>query len=273
MGFALPDPSYASGSGSVPGEASSPGAEVIVGRVRHKRLSPTTHEFCYPMFMLRLPMTQQPPGVPGLSRGRFGWVSFDERDHGARDGSSSLQWLRQTLSRHGIETVGDVDLVCFPRMLGYAFKPVSFWICRDAEGAVRAVVAEVHNTFGEAHSYVLCNADGRPIDSDQTLTAAKAFHVSPFLEIAGVYCFRFDFGPGRFVAHIDYFDASGAVLETSVAGRSRPLTRMSLLRASIRFPLQALATALRIHWHALLLWRKRVPYHAKPATLEHGATQ
>ena len=248
-------------------------AEIIVGRVSHKRLSPRTHEFRYPMFMLRLPMTRLAQIEPRISRRRFAWVSFDERDHGARDGSSSLAWVRQALLRHGADAGGDVELVCFPRMLGYAFKPVSFWICRDFEGGVRAVIAEVQNTFGEAHSYVLRNADGRSIDSGQTLTASKAFHVSPFLEVAGSYRFRFDFGPTRFAAHIDFFDGSGPVLETSVAGRTEPLTRASLLRAAIRFPLQALATTLRIHWHAFLLWRKRVPFHTKPDPLEHGASQ
>jgi DUF1365 family protein len=178
-------------------------SSLVVGRIRHRRMSPASHAFSVPAFMLRLPMTNA-AALRTLKRGW--WIRFDERDHGRRDGSSSLQWVRDELSSRGIVADGEIELVCFPRMLGYAFKPVSFWICGDAAGATRAIVAEVRNTFGQTHNYVLCNSDGSPVRSGQTLTAAKAFHVSPFLEVTGRYRFRFDLGPERFAAHIDYED-------------------------------------------------------------------
>ena len=239
--------------------------QLIRGDVIHYRLRPAEHRLSYPVFLLCLPLSQL-PRLPrlGLPVNRFGWVSFDERDHGARDGAPLQPWIRGILERHQIPADGEIELICFPRMLGYAFKPVSFWLCHDAAGSVRAVLAEVHNTFGEAHNYLLANDDRSPLRSGQTLSAAKVFHVSPFLEVKGGYQFRFHFGPGRWLARIDYADESGVVLTTSIAGDCAALTKSSLRRAALRFPLQALGTIARIHWHALQLWWKSVPFFSKP---------
>ena len=239
--------------------------QLIRGDVMHHRSRPAEHRLSYPVFFLRLPLSQlaRLPAL-GLPVNRFGWVSFDERDHGTRGGAPLLSWIRGILDRHDVRADGEIELICFPRMLGYAFKPVSFWVCHDAVGAVRAVVAEVHNTFGEAHNYVLANADRSPLRSGQTLSARKVFHVSPFLEVKGAYEFRFHFGPDRWLARIDFADETGTVLTTSVAGECVALTRPSLRRAALRFPLQAAATIARIHWNALLLWWKSVPFFSKP---------
>lgn len=241
-------------------------AALIRGEVIHHRRTPASHRLSYPACLLRLPLSRlHELPAHGLPVNRFGWMTFDERDHGRRDGWPLEVWMRALLRRHRVSADGEIELVCFPRMFGYAFKPVSFWLCRDAAGAVRAVLAEVHNTFGEAHNYLLCNDDRSPLRNGQSLTAQKTFHVSPFLEVAGRYAFRFDFGPGRFLARIDYTDAVGAtVLTTSVSGDCEPLTRAALRRARLHFPLQAIAVVLQIHWNALLLWCKSVPFHSKP---------
>jgi DUF1365 family protein len=240
--------------------------ELIFGEVIHHRRRPAEHRLAYPVFCLRIPLSAI-PALPrlGIPVNRFGWVTFAERDHGARDGSPLDAWVRTILAHHGVLADGEIALVCFPRMLGYAFKPVSFWVCHDLDGAVRAVLAEVHNTFGEAHNYLLANDDRSPLKSGRPLTAAKAFHVSPFLEVKGGYTFRFHFGPGRWLARIDYADDSGAVLTTSIGGRAEAITRSTLRRARWLFPLQAIATIARIHWHAARLWLKSVPWFTKPA--------
>lgn len=239
--------------------------QLVIGEVIHHRMRPAEHRLSVPVFFLRLPVS----GIADLPRhglpvNRFGWVAFDERDHGTRDGAPIAPWIREILARNQVDADGEIELICFPRMLGYAFKPVSFWICRDAAGAVRAVLAEVHNTFGEAHNYLLVNDDGTALRNGQTLAADKVFHVSPFLEVKGGYTFRFHFGPDRFMARIEYADEFGTLLTTSMAGDCVPLTRASLRRAALKFPLQALATVARIHWHALRLWFKSVPYFSKP---------
>jgi DUF1365 family protein len=125
---------------------------VILGEVMHRRSRPTHHAFTYPAFCLRLPLSRLPAlGAGGIRHNRRGLVSFHERDHGPRDGSSLETWIRDLLRREGIAAEGEVVLHAFPRILGYVFNPVSFWVCHDREGGVRAVLAEVEKTIGERH--------------------------------------------------------------------------------------------------------------------------
>jgi DUF1365 family protein len=129
------------------------------------------HAFGYPAFMLRLPLSglHALPGA-GLPLGRRGAVSFDPADHG--DGTGALrEWLAALLHAHGVVADGEAVLYAFPRMLGHAFKPVSFYACHDPGGGLRAVVAEVNNTFGERHHYVLHDAAGAALRDGATLVA------------------------------------------------------------------------------------------------------
>ncbi|MDX1434395.1 MAG: DUF1365 family protein, partial [Gammaproteobacteria bacterium] len=144
-------------------------------------------------------------------------------------------WIRALLAREGLAAaVGEVWLQCFPRLLGYVFTPVSFWFCEDRAGATRAILAEVNNTFGERHAYLLAHADGRPIRDGDALGARKLFHVSPFFPVAGEYRFRFRAANGRRIARIDYADAAGPLLLTSLSGRAQPLTSGALAAALAR---------------------------------------
>jgi DUF1365 family protein len=241
---------------------------VIVGRVVHHRRRPVEHRFAYPALCLRIPLSQL-ASLParGVPLRAFGWLTFSPEDHGPRDGTSGIAWIRAMLREHGIEAGGETELIAFPRTLGWGFKPVSFWVCRAADGSVRAVLAEVRNTFGERHNYLLAHPDGRAIADGEPLFAAKRFHVSPFLEVEGAYRFRFRFGR-RWRASIEYRVGGETVLATSIAGRSLPLDRSTLSRLRWRFPLHALAVVARIHWQALRLWLKRVPHFVKPTA--HG---
>lgn len=242
---------------------------VVEGSVMHRRERPARNAFAYPAFCLRIPLS----AIGGLSTlgiayNRPGLVSFHDRDHGPRDGSALLPWIRALLAGERIAADGEVELYAFPRMLGYAFKPVSFWVCRDRGGAVRAVLAEVTNTFGESHNYLVAHADGRPIAAGATLRARKVFHVSPFCEVRGHYAFRFHFDGGRWLARIDYFDADdapGPLLATSISGRARPLSRAAARMLLPRYRWFTLGVIARIHWQAAKLWSKRVPIFSKPA--------
>jgi uncharacterized protein len=240
-----------------------------VGTVRHTRLRPVRRAFAYPTLFLLLPMRSLHAGSSSgcaLAHNRAGLLSFHDRDHG--DGrANALEWLDALLASAGIaDARGEVWLHCYPRMLGYAFKPVSFWYCHRTDGQLRAIVVEVNNTFGERHCYVLdAPAWGREV------RAGKAFHVSPFCRIEGGYRFRFlvNAARDRTVVRIDHDDAQGPLLQTSVSGALEPATRAALRRAMWRYPLQAFAITLRIHWQALLLWLARVPYvpHRRAAPL------
>ena len=239
------------------------------GQVRHTRLRPVRHAFAYPTFFLMLPLralARQPD--PALARNRRGWLSFEDRDHGDGRGperGGALAWMDELLASHGItDADGEVWLHCYPRVLGYAFKPVSFWYCHRADGSLRAIVAEVNNTFGERHCYLLDHPR-----YGQSLTADKVFHVSPFCRVEGRYAFRFlrteRAGHPLTVARVDLLDAGGTLLQTSVSGQLEPLTAAAAHRALWEQPLMTLALVARIHWQALRLWRKRVPFFRKPA--------
>jgi len=230
----------------------------------HRRARPAVNEFTYPAFCLRVPLSRLAE-LPVWNR--RGLVSFHDRDHGARDGSPLEPWLRGILAREGVTCGGEIVLFAFPRMLGYVFNPVSFWVCHDPEGRVRSVLADVNNTFGESHAYLLAHDDGRPIASGETLRARKTFHVSPFCEVKGEYTFRFHFGDDRWLARIDYFDEAAnaePLLETSISGRMEPLPRHP---AALfwRYRWFTLGVIARIHWQAMRLWLRRVPFVSKPA--------
>ena len=270
-------------------------ALIGIGEVRHTRLRPARNQFTYPTYFLMLPMRSL-RGAPSatLRRNRFGLISFFDRDHG--DGSAdSLAWLDALLAREGIEdATGEAWLHCYPRVLGFTFKPVSFWYCHRADGSLAAVVVEVNNTFGERHCYLL---SGSELAFGRELRATKVFHVSPFCAVAGSYRFRFMRTGAREAAHpqarleshlashpephpaahavrnvvdrtvarIDHHDEQGVLIQTSVSGVLSPITPARVRAAFFGMPLMTLGVILRIHWQALKLAAKRVPFFAKPA--------
>jgi DUF1365 family protein len=243
-------------------------ARALIGRgeVRHTRLRPVRRAFRYPTWFLLLPMrTLRAQPDPVLARNRAGVVSFHDGDHG--DGSTdALAWFERLLVDAGIpDADGEVWLHTYPRVLGYTFKPVSFWYAHRADGALRAIIAEVNNTFGERHCYLLTGTAAVPLAWGRELRADKVFHVSPFCAVEGSYRFRFLRTAERTVARIDHDDATGQpLLQTSVSGRLAPLTRRALHRAWLGSPLLTLGVMARIHWQALHLWWQRVPFFRKP---------
>ena len=238
------------------------------GQVRHTRLRPARNSFAYATYFLMLPMRSlraQPH--PALARNRFGLISFFDHDHGD-GGPDSLAWIDALLAREGIaDATGEVWLHCYPRVLGYTFKPVSFWYCHTMDGLLRAIVVEVNNTFGERHCYLL----DRP-RYGRELRAVKVFHVSPFCPVEGGYRFRFmlSLDPARAphgahtVARIDFDDADGPLIQTSVSGQLVPATRQAIRTALWRYPAMMFGVIARIHWQAVRLWLKRTRSFHKP---------
>ena len=247
-------------------------AAIVVGEVRHTRNRPKRHAFHYPAYFLRLPMRRLDDALAGqrfVARNRFNLLSFHDVDHGERRTDVTLvAWIDGLLHRERIvDAGGDLWLHTFPRVLGYAFKPVSFWFCHRVDGALRAVVCEVNNTFGERHCYLLAHADGRPIVDGEELAATKVFHVSPFCDVAGGYRFRFAHARDRVVARIEYDAVENdlqPLITTSLSGRLAPLADRAVLSAFFRIPLFTLGVMVRIHWHALRLFIKRAPFFSKP---------
>jgi uncharacterized protein len=242
------------------------GALIYFGEVFHRRLAPAIHTFRQGVFFIRLRIDGSPPALPALcSRNRWNLISFHDADHGPRDGTALEPWLRKLLANHGLDCAdGAVWLQTFPRVLGYVFNPVSFWLCHDRAGALRAVLAEVSNTFGERHNYIVAHADARPIAASDWLTARKVFHVSPFFPVSGSYRFRFADSGGRCDFRIDYDDGQGHRLVTRISGAAQTLDSAALARAFAAYPWMTLGVMLRIHYHALRLWLKRLPFFPKP---------
>ncbi len=238
------------------------GALIGTGVVRHRRRRPHEHAFAYPTYFLMLPMRSlRAAPSDALRRNRFGLLAFHDRDHG--DGrSDALAWLDELLAGEGLVAPGEVWLHTYPRVLGYAFKPVNFWYCHSADSGLAAIVVEVNNTFGERHCYLL---SGPELAWGRELKARKVFHVSPFCDVQGGYRFRFMRTADRTVARVDHDDDTGPLVETSVSGHLQPLTPQTARAAFFGMPLMTLAVIARIHWQALQLWLKRVPFFRKPA--------
>ncbi len=246
--------------------------KVFLGHVMHRRLRPVVNAFVYPVFYVQLPVRELDSANCGIfSVDRRNVLSFYQKDHGARDGSPILPWIEHRLAEHGLPNDGEIILQTFPRLFGYVFNPVSFWFCHDRQGALIAVLAEVNNTFGGRHSYLLHNPGGAPLADGQVLQAVKAFHVSPFNEIEGGYRFRFHLERPVPLARIDYDDAEGELLLTSIAGKAKEWTAANLLGAFLRMPFLTAGVMFRIHWQALKLWLKGVPFrgaHVSPPLQE-----
>lgn len=244
-------------------------AQICFGRVHHRRLRPVENRFDYGVYFLRLPLRSLTgSALPGrfFSFNRFNLLSFHERDHG--DGRGALlPWIDNLLQQEGIHDAdGEIWLQAFPRVLGYVFNPVSFWFCHRQDGALRAVLCEVRNTFGEKHCYLLDTGGAMPYGRE--LTARKVFHVSPFCAVEGGYRFRFMRSSGRtddqHVARIEHDDAAGALIKTSISGSAENITPGAVLKAFFRYPLMSFGVVAKIHWQALRLWCKRVPFFSKP---------
>ncbi len=238
------------------------------GSVHHARSRPRANRFRYPAYFLRMPLREADAGLSGLrliSHNRWNLFCVMDRDYGRRDGSSPLAWVEALLVGERISDVdGQIWLQTFPRVLGYVFNPVSFWFCHRANGALRAVLCEVSNTFGERHVYLLAHDDGRAIEEGEELCARKVFHVSPFCPIEGGYRIRFKCSGLRHLARIDYDDEAGPLLATSIEGAVVPLSDRALMRAFLFYPLFTFGVIARIHWQAIKLALKRVPFFSKP---------
>ncbi|MFW5881309.1 MAG: DUF1365 domain-containing protein [Roseicyclus sp.] len=240
----------------------------IAGETFHGRRGAVENAFRYGIDYVMLDAEAARPEAPrGFGRNRAGFLSLRDSDHGGPPGRGrGAPWAREVLAAHGLAEVagGRLMLLAQPRTLGHVFNPVSFWLAHDGAGALRAVIAEVSNTFGDRHSYLCAHEDHRPITREDTLSARKIFHVSPFQPIEGGYTFRFDIRADRVGVWIDYATGNEGLYAT-LTGRRRPLTGLGILRAALRRPFGSRRVLTLIHWQALKLWWKGAPYRGRPA--------
>jgi hypothetical protein len=242
------------------------GVSFVEARVMHARLRPRQNRFQYRVPYVALPERALSVGGRSgvLSVGRGNLFSVRMRDYG--DGErQGLAFVRDVLmSRQVTAADGEIVLVTIPRMLGFAFNPVSFWLCLDKVGGLRAAIAEVNNTFGERHFYVCRHPDQRVIAPTDTIVAEKVFHVSPFMPVEGHYRFQFAWREQAFAARIDLHDGEGLILTTSMAGEREPVSSWRLLGALAANPLLMFKVLGLIHYQAVRLWAKGVRHFRKP---------
>ena len=236
----------------------------ISGVTYHGRKGAIENAFRYSVDYMLLD-AEAPLRTPSLFRrnGRA-LMALDDVDHGgAPKAGRGATWVRDVLEAHQITGVTQIELLAQPKVMGHVFNPVSFWLCRRTGGAMIAVIAEVTNTFGDRHSYLVHHPDLRPIAPDDRMQATKIFHVSPFQPVEGGYEFRFDIRDDRIGIWIDYSRGEGGLIAT-LTGRRCPLTNRSILRAALRRPFGSRRVLGLIHWQALKLWVKRATYRPRP---------
>lgn len=235
------------------------------GFVTHTRIAPTRHAFRYRVFSLLLDLDEMDAFASRswiFARNRRGIIGFHDEDHG--DGRPLREWLTAMLRNAGIDADGPVRVLCYPRLFGFVFNPLSVWFCHARSGALAAIVYEVHNTFGERHAYVL------PVQNNTTGIkhgCAKDFYVSPFLSMECEYDFRIQPPNKNVLIFIREKERGKPVLTAAFAGERRPLTDGNLVLALVSHPLMTLKIVGAIHFEALRLWLKRVPTHAHLKTL------
>ncbi|SMX23109.1 DUF1365 domain-containing protein [Boseongicola aestuarii] len=200
-----------------------------------------------------------------FARNRRGLVSLHDDDHGgAPKAGRGATWVREVLTQAEAPfAIGRIELLAQPRVLGHVFNPVSFWLIYDEGNALRTVIPEVTNTYGDRHSYLCHHDDWREIDREDTLTSEKCLHVSPFQPVEGGYTFRFDIRPDKIGVWIDYTAGNGGLLAT-LTGPRAPLTSKALVRALVRRPLGSRRVLGLIHWQALKLWWKGAAFRSRP---------
>ncbi|MCG6904367.1 MAG: DUF1365 domain-containing protein [Rhodobacter sp.] len=236
--------------------------EHIAGTTSHARRGALAHGFRHGVdYVLIDPDAQAGPML--FSRNRFNLASVHDRNHGGTPGAGrGAAWARDVLAERGVHDVA-LMLLTQPRFLGYVFNPVSFWLAMDGDG-LRAVIAEVNNTYGDRHSYFCANPDLAPIRGSDRIVAAKILHVSPFQDVAGDYAFAFDIRPGKIAIRIDFRNGDAGLVAT-LAGPRAPLSNASILIANLRRPLGALRIVALIHWQALRLKLKGARFRARPS--------
>ncbi len=244
---------------------------IYLGRLRHRRLDAWSRTFTHRVWHVLLDLDELPElvrQIPILSHNRFNLLGFDDSDHMRPERSDVRSKLAAWLEAEGVAPPeGRVLLLTNLRQLGHVFNPVSFYYCHDRSGALRHVVAEVNSTFGETCCYLLESSGGGPagVVRDEH---DKVFHVSPFQPVDGSYRFRVTPPGERLTVHIDLLREGLRVFDATLSAERRRLSTATLAGALLRHPHVTLRNVALIHLHALRLWLRGAPFHAKPSPPE-----
>ena len=246
---------------------------IYIGSVIHKRFKPKKHFFKYNVFSLFLDLdeiNELDQKILFFSYNKFNILSFFDKDHGYRDGSSIKDWLINVLQKKNISTINiKIKILCYPRIFGYVFNPLSIFFIYDADSNPIAILYEVKNTFGEQHTYVF-KID---IKNKQILNnCKKKFYVSPFMDLESKYFFKVLIPNERLSVIIDQRDKEGKLLFASQDGERVKLSSKNLLISYLKHPLMTLKIISAIHYEALKLWIKGIKLVKKNLKIKNNTS-
>ena len=240
------------------------------GKVIHRRFKPKEHYFKYNVFSLLIDLDELEiiqNKIKIFSYNKFNIISFYETDHGPRDGTSLKKWIIKNLKDIGINNENiQIKLLCYPRIFGYVFNPLSVFFIYDQNSRLISILYEVKNTFGEQHTYIFKTDDNETIINN----CSKKFHVSPFIEMECHYYFRVLKPSDKISVIIDQIDKDGKLLYASQDGNARELNEKNLLISYISHPLMTFKIIVAIHYEALKLWLKGIKFVKKKFNIKNN---
>ena len=248
-------------------------SSIYNGQVIHKRFKPKVHSFRYDVFSLLIDLSELETldkQVNFFSYNKFNWISFYDKDHGDRDGSSLINWVQKNLRKNNISTENiKIKILCYPRIFGFVFNPLSVFYVYNSNENLISILYEVKNTFGEQHTYVF------RVENENKLiqnNCSKKFHVSPFIEMDCNYFFRVLNPSEKLSVIIDQYDKDGKILFASQDGVRSDLTSMNLMNSYLKHPLMTFKIISAIHFEAFKLWAKGIKFIKKKIKIKNNIT-
>ena len=246
---------------------------IYTGNVIHKRFKPKKHYFKYKVFSLLIDLSEiklLDQNLKIFSYNKFNIVSFYDKDHGARNGSSIKDWVISNLKKNNIDTENiQIKLLCYPRIFGYVFNPLSVFYIYDRSSNLISILYEVKNTFGEQHTYVFKTEINHNLIQH---TCKKKFHVSPFIEMDCTYFFRLLKPGNKISVIIDQNDNNGKILYASQDGVRSEINNINLIKSYLKHPLMTFKIIFAIHYEAFKLWSKGIKFIKKTLKIKNNLT-
>ena len=247
-------------------------SKIYTGKVIHKRFKPKEHYFKYNVFSLLIDLNELEElnkYIKFFSYNKFNIISFYDKDHGDRDGSSIKLWVKKNLRNIGIMTEDiSIKLLCYPRIFGYVFNPLSTYFIYNKHSELISIFYEVKNTFGEQHTYIFKAQDEKTVQNK----CKKKFYVSPFIEMDCEYHFKTLNPREQLSVVINQNDKDGKLLFASQDGISKDLNNKNLTLSYLTHPLMTFKIIGAIHYEAFKLWAKRIKLIAKKIKLKNNIT-
>jgi len=246
---------------------------IYSGNVVHKRFKPKEHFFKYKVFSLFIDLSEIKKiekKISFFSYNKFNLISFFDKDHGDRNGTSLIEWVKNNLKKSGLDTKEiKIKLLCYPRIFGYVFNPLSIFFVYNSKSSLIAILYEVKNTYGEQHTYVFKT---NPNEKNIQNNCEKKFYVSPFMDLSSKYYFKIVNPQNKLSVVIDQRDKEGKLLFASQDGIRSELSSKNLILSYIKHPLMTFKIISAIHFEALRLWMKGIKLIKKEKKIKNNIT-